>query len=223
MNYYIGLSLASGSGMDSGVAVIDEDNNIITLDKLYKMNDIIYFFENFSSLNYSKICVSVPQDKTMLDGKWRIFGKQYLQVASNKNIPNRNNWTQRISTRGCDYFKELCSRGIEVTRFDIYISRQSLHLNSCYKDRSPSDCKFLQQVLKYEWGFDNIPTNMMPMSHMEAVIGAILAKEYSKHPDRLRELYNFRGLDVIDIKENIQVPEDIYNFKQGINQGEVLC
>ena len=44
MNYYIGLSLASSSGMDSGVAVIDEDNNLITLDKLYKMNDVIYFF-----------------------------------------------------------------------------------------------------------------------------------------------------------------------------------
>ena len=29
MNYYIGLSLASSSGMDSGVAVIDEDNNLI--------------------------------------------------------------------------------------------------------------------------------------------------------------------------------------------------
>ncbi len=50
MNYYIGLSLASGSSMDSGVAVIDEDNKIILIDKLYKMNDVIFFFENFSSL-----------------------------------------------------------------------------------------------------------------------------------------------------------------------------
>ena len=48
MNYYVGVSLASGSTMDSGVAVIDEDNKIILLDKLYKMNDIIFFFENFS-------------------------------------------------------------------------------------------------------------------------------------------------------------------------------
>ena len=29
MNYYVGLSLASGSSMDSGVAVIDEDNNCL--------------------------------------------------------------------------------------------------------------------------------------------------------------------------------------------------
>ena len=47
MNYYVGLSLASGSSMDSGVAVIDENNKIILLDKLYKMNDIIFFLKTF--------------------------------------------------------------------------------------------------------------------------------------------------------------------------------
>ena len=87
MNYYIGVSLASGSSMDSGVAVISEDNKIILLDKLYKMNDIIFFFENFSSLKNSKICVSVPFDRTMLEGKWRILSKPYQPVATNKNIP----------------------------------------------------------------------------------------------------------------------------------------
>ena len=35
MNYYIGLALSAGSSMDSGVAVIDDDNNIILVDKLY--------------------------------------------------------------------------------------------------------------------------------------------------------------------------------------------
>ena len=214
MNYYIGLSLASSSGMDSGVAVIDEENNLITLDKLYKMDDVIYFFENFTSLKNSKICVSVPYDRTMLEGKWRIISKPYQPVATNKNIPNRENWTQRHSSRGSEYFKELTQRGIFVNRFDIYISRQSMHLNSCYKDRSPADCKFLQQALKYEWGFDSIPSNMMPMSHMEAILGAILAKEYEKNPDKIKTLYKFRGLDVIDIKENLQVSSDVYKFEK---------
>lgn len=221
MNYYIGLSLASNSGMDSGVAVIDENNKIITLDKLYKMNDIIFFFENFSSLKYSKICVSVPHDRTMLEGKWRILGKPYLPVATNKIIPNRDNWTQRLSQRGSEFFKELSERGVDVTRFDIYISRQSLHLNSCYKDRSPADCKFLQQVLKYEWGFDDLPANMMPMSHMEALIGAILAKENSKNPDKIRKLYNFRGLSVIDIKENLHIQDEVYLFEKELMEGSL--
>ena len=49
MKYYIGLSLAATSSVDTGVAIIDEFNNIIFVDKLYRMNDIIYFFDNYSS------------------------------------------------------------------------------------------------------------------------------------------------------------------------------
>ena len=44
MKYYIGLSLSSGSALDSGVAVMEENGNIIMIDKLYKMNDIMFFF-----------------------------------------------------------------------------------------------------------------------------------------------------------------------------------
>jgi hypothetical protein len=200
--------------MDSGVAVIDENNKIILLDKLYKMNDVIFFFENFSSLKNSKICVSVPSDRTMLEGKWRVLSKPYQLVSTNKNMPNRDNWTQRQSNRGSEYLKELTERGIQVSRFDIYMTRQSLHLNSCYKDRSPADCKFLQEALKYEWGFEELPTNMMPMSHLEAILGAIMAKEYANNPDRINVIYNFRGLDVIDIKENLSISTDVYNFEK---------
>lgn len=214
MNYYIGLSLASGSSMDSGVAVVDEDNKIILLDKLYKMNDVVHFFENFSSLKNSKICVSVPFDRTMLDGKWRILSKPYQLVATNKLIPNRDNWTQRHSHRGSDYFRELSGRGIAVNRFDIYLTRQSMHLNSCYKDRSPADCKFLQQALKYEWGFEDLPSNMIPMSHLEAIIGAILSKENDNNPDKIKNIYNFKGLDVIDIKDNLNISTDVYKFER---------
>lgn len=218
MNYYIGLSLAAGSSMDSGVAVIDENNEIILIDKLYKMNDVIFFFENFSSLKNSKICVSVPSDRTMLEGKWRILSKPYQLVATNRNMPNRDNWTQRHSTRGSEYLKELSSRGITINRFEIYLTRQSFHLNSCYKDRSPADCKFLQQALKYEWGFDTLPVNMMPMSHLEAILGAILAKEYAKNPDNINILYNFKGLDVIDIKENLNISTDVFRFEQSLEK-----
>ena len=216
MNYYVGLSLAAGSSMDSGVAVIDEDNKIILIDKLYKMNDVIFFFAIFSSLKNSKICVSVPSDRTMLEGKWRILSKPYQLVATNKNIPNRDNWTQRHSNRGSEYFRELSERGITVSRFDIYMTRQSLHLNSCYKDRSPADCKFLQQALRYEWGFDELPSNMMPMSHLEAILGAILAKEYCQNPEKIRTIYNFRGLEVIDIKENLNISTDVYRFEESL-------
>lgn len=204
MNYYVGLSLTAGSTLDTGLAILDEDYNLIMVDKLYKMSDVAFFFENFSSLKQSKLCVSLPWDRTLLNGKWRILSKPYQLVASNEHIKNIDNWTQRYSTRGCDFFNSLIEQGIEVNRFELYLTRQSLHLNSCYRERTPADCKFLQQVLTNEWGID-LPTNMMPMSQLEAIVGAILAMENTKNPDNIKEIFNFRGQRVIDIKNNSDV------------------
>lgn len=201
MNYYVGLSLAASSGMDSGIAVLDENDTLILVDKLYTMNDVMFFFDNFSSLKYSKICVSLVWDRTMLNGKWRILGKPYQMVATNPLIPNREGWTQRYSTRGCEYFKSLMEKGVEINRFELYLTRQSMHLNSCYKERSPADCKFLQQTLKNEWHID-LPLNMMPMSQLEAIVGAILAKENTKNPDNIKVLSHFRDANVIDVINN---------------------
>ena len=197
MNYYIGLSLAASSGMDSGIALLDEDNQLILLDKLYTMNDVMHFFDNFSSLKYSKICVSLVWDRTMLNGKWRILGKPYQLVATNPLMPNREGWTNRYSTRGCEYFKSLVEKGVDIKRFELYLTRQSMNLNSCYKERSPADCKYLQQMLKFEYGLD-LPSNMMPMSQLEAIVGAILARENTKNPSNIKIISNFKDFDVID-------------------------
>ena len=201
MNYYVGLALASGSSMDSGLAIMDENNTLILVDKLYTMNDIIHFFENFSSLKQSKICISMAWDRTMLNGKWRILSKPYQLVATNPLMPNQDHWTQRYSFRGADFFNSLKEKGAEINRFELYLTRQSLNLNSCYKERSPADCKFLQQTLKNEWGID-LPANMMPMSQLEAIVGAILAKENEKRSNNIKTIATFKDTNVINVIEN---------------------
>ena len=62
---------------------------------------------------------------------------------------------------------------------------------------------------------------MMPMSHMEAVLGAIIAREYEKHPQKIRKLYEFRGLDVIDVNENLNISTDVYNFEKELTGNAV--
>lgn len=201
MKYYIGLSLSAGSSMDSGLAILDESNTLIMVDKLYKMNDIMYFFDNYPSTPNAEICVSLAWDKTMLNGKWRVLSKPYQMVATNPLIPNQDNWTQRYATRGSDYFKSLLTKGTVVNRFELYLTRQSMHLNSCYLERSPADCKFLQQALTNEWGLD-LPANMMPMSQLEAIVGALLAKENAKNASNIKTISKFKDLKVIDVVKN---------------------
>ena len=198
INFFVGLSLGSASTVESGVVVLDRFNNLILVDKLFSMNDIQHFFENYSSLKESIITVSIPWDNSMLEGKWRILSKPYQLVNSNEHIINRDNWTQRYSTRGCEYFLSLKERGINVSRFELYLARQKLNLYSNFKERSPADCKFLQNILKVEYGFENIPNNMMPAGQLEAIIGAIVSRETLNNNTEV--LYDYRGLDVIGLK-----------------------
>ena len=180
-HYFIGLMLSSGANAESGVAVLDRNNELILLDKLFTMQDVQHFLDNFSSLKNSQICISLPWDNSMLNGKWRILSKPYQLVASNDNFKNTDNWTQRYSSRGADYFNTLIEQGINIKRFELYLTRQALKLDSCFKERSPADCKALQSALKIKYGFHSLPTNMMPMAHLEAIVGAVLAKNISEN------------------------------------------
>lgn len=196
-HYFIGLMLASGANTESGVAIIDNNNEIILLDKLFTMQDVQHFFENFSSLKNSQICVSLPFDNSMLNGKWRILSKLYQQLNLKGKFPNTNNWTQRYSTRGCDYFNNLIEQDISINRYDLYLTRQALNLNSYFKERSPADCKALQSALKIQYGFSSLPPNMMPMSQLEALVGAVLAQKMYKNKITESPLFEFNGISVI--------------------------
>ena len=107
MEYYLGISMAPASTVDTGVAIMDSFGKIILVDKLYSMKDIQFFLDNYSSLKQSHICISLPWDNSMLEGKWRILSKPYQMVQSNEHFLNRENWTQRYSTRGSEYFRTL--------------------------------------------------------------------------------------------------------------------
>ncbi len=197
MKYYIGLALGPASTIETGLAVVEDTGKIILIDKLFKVRDIILFFENYSSLKQSKICVSLPWDNSMLEGKWRILSKPYQQVATNKNMPNRDNWTQRYSKRGWEYFKELNDKGIDIIRTELYLARQILKLSSYFKERTPADCKFLQNTLKLEYGFDEIPSNMMPAAQLEAIVCALIARKFDTENESCKELFNFCGLKTV--------------------------
>ena len=204
MGYYVGISMAPASTIDTGVAVMDSFGKIILVDKLYSMKDIQFFLDNYSSLKQSHICISLPWDNSMLEGKWRILSKPYQMVQSNEHFLNRENWTQRYSNRGCEYYRTLRNeQGIDISRFELYITRQDMNLSSYFKERTPADCKFLQNALKIEYQLEDIPPNMMPMSQLEAIVGALIMRERANNPTNIKKLFDFGGLEVINIAKAI--------------------
>ncbi len=196
-NYYIGLSLGAASSIESGVAVLQDNGQLCYVDKLFSINDVIFFFDNFSSLKNSSVMVSLPWDNAMLNGKWRVLSKPYQRINENPLFLNKDNWMQRYSPRGSDYLLKLHDAGIDIKRFEIYLTRQKLNLYSNYKERSPADCKFFQSALKLNYGFSNMPSNMIPAAQLEAIAGALLAREYKK--GKTKRIFEYNGLDVINI------------------------
>ena len=198
MQYAVGMSLAPASSIESGVAVREiATGKLIYVDKLFSMQDVQLFFENYVSLKESVICVSLPWDNTMMEGKWRVLSKPYQLIhREEERFLNRDNWMQRFSTRGSELFLNLKNAGADISRFEVYLTRQKLNLYSNFKERSSADCKFLQSALKFEYGFDNLPVNMMPVAQLEAIVGAVLAGEKLKN--NTEEIFVFRGLGVIN-------------------------
>ncbi|MBR6126593.1 hypothetical protein IKQ21_02815 [bacterium] len=199
ITHSLGLSLGASSAIESGVAIREiSTGKLIHVDKLFSMNDIQLFFDNYTSLKNTVICVSLPWDNTMLEGKWRILSKQYQLIHNNESMfHNRDNWMQRFSTRGCELLTNLTEAGCDIARFEIYLARQKFNLYSNYKERSSADCKFLQGALKTEYGFEELPTNMMPAAQLEAIIGTMLGE--AKLRGETQKIFEFKGLDVINL------------------------
>lgn len=194
-NFFIGLSLSNSSNYDSSVCVLDRYSKILLLDKFYFTQDIELFFNSSPYIHNSLVCVSVPYDNSLLDGKWRIHSKNYKMLGEHFKI-NRQRWTNRISGRLSAALLNLSEEGTKVFRCDINQLRQAYGLNAHYLSRTSIDCKNLQSSLKLKYGFEQLPDNMLAASSLEAIICAMFAQHIS-FGGRVDEMYQFEGLKVL--------------------------
>ena len=180
---FLGISLSNVSNIESAVAMVNHDLKIITLDKLFSVNDIKYFLNNLPGKDASVIMVSIPENEVMLSSKWKYNSRTYDLVNFDTKMLNRDDWTNRFSTRGNEYFKLLRSQGVDIYRFDIENMKDFLGCSYSYKSRTPSDCKALQDTLRMKYNMHELPQNMLPAAQLEALMGAILAKMFASEND----------------------------------------
>ena len=200
-SFFVGLSMGSNSANETGVAVLDKDFKIISLDKLHSMTDISHYFDILVGKQDSIISASIPENPTMINGKWKLLSREYQFIRTNEHLMNNDKWADRFSTRGCECFNHLKEQGVEIYRFDLYDLKTYLGLNSLYKDRTPADCKHLQSFIKYQFGLDDMPSNLLPVSQLEAILGAYLS--YTINNGTLdvdyKKKFDFKGIDVMGL------------------------
>ncbi len=174
---FIGISLGGLSTIESAAAVLDRSLNVIHLDKLFSMNDIKYFLDNFPGKQNAVILVSVPENEIMISSKWKYNSRTYQPVNLGKKMLNKDGWTNRFSSRGSEYFKELNEKGIDIYRFDVDNMKKVIGNCYAYKERTPIDCKSLQDTLRIKYDMRELPVNMLPVAQLEAILGAFLAQK----------------------------------------------
>ena len=198
---FVGISLGGLSTTESAAAVLDRNLNVIMLDKLFAMSDVKYFLENFAGKQNAIILVSVPENEVMLSSKWKYSSRTYHPVNLNKKMLNRDNWTKRFSTRGSEYFKELNAKGFDVYRYDVDNMKMALNNGFAFRERTPVDCKALQDTLRLKYGMRELPVNMLPVAQLEAILGAFLAQRIATSSDEFeyKQIGDYEELPVLGV------------------------
>lgn len=173
---FIGISLGGLSTTESAAAVLDRNLKIITLDKMFSMSDVKYFLDNYAGKQNAIILVSIPENEVMLSSKWKYNSRTYDVVNLDHKMINRDDWTNRFSARGSEYFKELSESGIDIYRFDVDNMKKVFGNCFAYRERTPVDCKSLQDTLRIKYNMRELPVNMLPVAQLEAILGAFLAQ-----------------------------------------------
>ena len=134
-----------------------------------------HFLNNFAGIKNATVLVSIPENEVMISSKWKYNSRTYDIVNMEEKIKNTDEWANRFSTRGSDFFKELNKNGIDIYRFDIDNLKKAFNNGYAYRERTPLDCKALQDSLRIEFNMRELPVNMLPVAQLEALMGAYFA------------------------------------------------
>ncbi len=195
---FVGIALGGLSTSESAVAFIDRNMHIITLDKMFSIGDVKYYLNNFAGKQNAVILVSIPENEVMLSSKWKYNSRTYDLVNFDTKMINREDWTNRFSSRGSEYFRELHENGIDIFRFDIENMKKVFGGSMAYKERTPADCKALQDVLRIKYKMTELPSNMLPAAQVEALLGAVLARMLAGFSDEFqcKIIGEYEGLSI---------------------------
>ena len=198
---FIGIALGGLSTIESAAAVLDRNLNVIMLDKLFSMSDVKYFLDNFAGKQNAVILVSIPENEVMISSKWKYNSRTYQPVNLGKKMLNKVGWTNRFSTRGSEYFKELHETGIDVYRFDVDNMKKVIGNCYAYRERTPVDCKSLQDTLRIKYNMRELPVNMLPVAQLEAILGAFLAQKITTDDKNFdyKQLGSYEDLPVLGV------------------------
>jgi hypothetical protein len=100
------------------IAILDNDLNLTSIDKSYRLNDIKFFIDNLSNKDSVIISIDIPTNNMFLIGKWRQESKHYQSFTVGTNYDSKQVWSTRQSSRGSDVAQTIRDEGFDVFRYN---------------------------------------------------------------------------------------------------------
>lgn len=199
---YIGITIGENASCDSGICVINRNNELIRIDKAYSIDELRDCVLRIAGKKNSVICIDMPEYYELLEGKWRIVNKAVQPMKIDFDYQGKDDWTSRYSDRGSDFYKKLVAEGYNVYRYCSNFSKTILELHPYMKERTPAGCKFLQMAIKEKLKVKNLPPNMLPVSVLDAILGAYIAKTIATGTLNIdyEVGYKYKDIDIISLK-----------------------
>ena len=199
---FIGITIGENSSYDSGICVINRNNELVRIDKAYSIDELKDCVAKISGKKNSIICIDMPEYYELLEGKWRIVNKATRPMKIDFDYMGKENWTSRYSDRGSDFYRKLLAEGYNVYRYCSNFTKTVLELHPYMKERTPAGCKFLQMGIKEKLGVKNFPPNMLPVSVLDAILGAYIARVIAEGElDKDYEIgYKYKDIDIVSLK-----------------------
>jgi len=172
---FVGISISPTSLNESGIAVLDRNLNLVRTDKVFHIKDIELYVKNLAPHDSMIVCVDLPKNSNLVNGKWRMEARHTKVFKLNNLDEAAFEWADRFSDRGSDLCETLSTEDITILRYYSYFTKNMLKLTPPYKSRSPVACKYLQMIIQNNLNISGISNNLLPLIGLDAIIGAYIS------------------------------------------------
>lgn len=173
---FVGIDMAPIDTLETGIAVLDRERNILRMEKLNDDEALLLFLDNLGPKDNLVVALDIPKSLS-IPSKWRQQQIKMHPLRLQVQGPHVSELvpTDRYAQRAKDFYDEVHKRGIFIVSFFTPHAKMRLELNTPYRHRSPHGCKALQALLRQRLTIPNVPTNLAPSSVLDAMIGAYTA------------------------------------------------
>ena len=196
MEFYIGVTPANEPSNEIGVCIMDNNLNIIYLDRFTSIKEFGFFIDNLSNKSLTSILISLPMAFNLLDAKWKLNAQKTVLNDLNCELPKKK-WNNQYSEKLSNMLMEYKDNFKIIYRYNIKQVRMMLNVQSPYINHSSADCRFLQSALKLKFNITPISNNLYPITQLEAMLGAYCAYLIANNKKEIKFSKVFKDIEVV--------------------------